>query len=157
MDVNLVEARSYLNVVKELMGQPSLERQMYAAVATILKYLESQQPQETSESNSSPDTGTQAETSDTSRISLRWSCLASQAGSRLPYLQLGILDWLNSVSLLGNVQEVEIGVILTPKAATPPDGSPSPSTVEATPAASGHAGELWLARSSPDTGSEEGD
>lgn len=95
-----------------------------------------------SETPSSPDTEPGWAMKVTSRTSRKWSCPVSRGGSLTPSQQQDILAWLNSLWTVGDGLEVEIGVTLTSKAATPPSGSASPSTEAPTPAASGVAGEV---------------
>lgn len=95
-----------------------------------------EQPAPSSSEATEPGTGT----SDGWSISYSLSSHARADGS-LPLSVVGdIWAWCNSQLRHGGPQEVEIGVILTSKASTPPAGSASPSTAEPTPEASGVAG-----------------
>lgn len=97
-------------------------------------------PEEPAETPSSVDTEMPEETKPTWSISREWSSLVSLDGKPLPSARVGISDWLSSIKIPGNVPEVVIGVMLISKGSTPPDGSPSPSTVAPIQEGSGHAG-----------------
>ena len=129
------------------------ERQMFATMAEMLSHLEAQQETPASASQpteqpapslseaTEPGTGT----SDGWSISYSLSSHARADGS-LPLSVVGdIWAWCNSQLRHGGPQEVEIGVILTPKASTPPAGSASPSTAEPTPEGNGVAGSYDMA------------
>lgn len=95
-----------------------------------------EQPVPSSSEATEPGTGT----SDGWSISYSLSSHARADGS-LPLSVVGdIWAWCNSQLRHGGPQEVEIGVILTSKASTPPAGSASPSTGEPTREGSGVAG-----------------
>jgi hypothetical protein len=98
-----------------------------------------------SETPSSVATETVTATPRTLPISWMWSSPAKADGTLPQTLLQATSDWLSSVRLAGNPQEVGILLTLTSRDSTPPDGSASPSTEGQVPAASGHAGEVECA------------
>ncbi len=103
------------------------------------------QPTVTPVLRSSGDTRTPEGGNDTLPISSTWSSLVSLDGFVDQFQTRAIWAWLNSLRLHGQLRAVEIGVTLTPRGATPPSGSASPSTEEPAREASGAAGDMAAA------------
>lgn len=104
--------------------------------------LQSQKEPQASETPSSPVTTRLEATSDTLSIFYSWSSLANQAGILPPSVQQAIKDSYSLPPHLGEAQAEVTLSIRIPKAATPPAGSPLPSTAEPTPVVNGAAGEM---------------
>lgn len=142
MSWNTERAREYLNDSRsESRTKYALTPLRYAMLKILDHLEESQAAAMPSETPSSVATPMRAAIKVTSRTSRKWSFPVNHTGSLQSSQTRDILDWLSSLWTVGDGLEVEIGVTLTSKVPTPPDGSPSPSTEAPTPAASGVAGE----------------
>ena len=93
-----------------------------------------------SKPSSSEATGTAAGTLPTSSTSWARSFPVNPDGTLSPSAAQVISGWLNSRVIPGDVRAVEIGLTLTFRGSTSPDGSRSPSTEAPSREASGSAG-----------------
>ena len=140
-------SRQDLKEAWRLATQPDPTRtQLAQALRHLTAHAAEQQAKETpSQANpaasSSEVTEMATETPPTLGTSSTWSFRVNRDGTLPPSAEDSIWDWLNSQLRLGKGQEVEIGVTLTSKGSTLPDGSPLPSTEAPAPVASGHAGD----------------
>lgn len=146
MSENLRAARTHLS--KAALAESYLNKQVEYSTALwlLLLHIEALEKQPapvtaTLEPSSSEATPTVEAMTRTWIISSTWSSPVNLHGELMLSAVADIVDWLSSRTIPGNVQGVEIGVILTSRASTPPPGSLSLSTGEPAPAASGLAGE----------------
>lgn len=124
-----------------LVEDPLLD--LLAAMVKSIVHLEAQNPPaetQQSEQPSSQATVRLEGMSDTSTTSYSWSSPVSQAGILPPSVQQAIAASYSFQRLPGDPQAEVTLSIRIPKASTPPDGSPSPSTGAPTPEGNGVAG-----------------
>lgn len=125
-----------------------------AAIWRVCDHLEAQQAETQSEQPSSQATETPAETSDTLTISSPWSSRVRANGTLELLVPQATWALCSSILIRGNEQGEEIGVTPTFREETPLSGSPSPSTGEPHPSASGAPG-TDVAGIPPQTGREQ--
>ena len=152
------------SVELDLVGHPGASiPQLQAAVDLLLLHLEAEATRETppretrvqmqaanlaeevatapaSKPSSSEATGTAAGTSNIWLTSWARSFPVNPDGTLSPSAAQVISGWLNSRVIPGDVRAVEIGLTLTFRGSTSPDGSRSPSTEAPSREASGSAG-----------------
>lgn len=143
MDEHLTMAQFWMEEAKDRALHETAESAYFQAIWQILRHLESQLSQEAPQPSEKPSSEvfmTGEGVSSTSPISRRWSFPVSPDGPFWPSVLPVISAWCNSVLIAGSVQEVEIGVTLTSKASTLPDGLRSPLTGGPVLEGNGHAG-----------------
>jgi hypothetical protein len=143
---NLIQSLSF--ALNHLESAPEVQphrHRVYDLSPSSLPIPEPREETPQSETPSSVATETVTATPRTLPISWMWSSPAKADGTLPQTLLQATSDWLSSVRLAGNPQEVGILLTLTSRDSTPPDGSASPSTEGQVPAASGHAGEVECA------------